>query len=240
MSAMTNKDNLYNKPADQIVDFAFDAAVVGVFPDMIRRSVPGYEVLVPMTGLMAARALGESGRAYDLGCSLGATTLAILAHNPAPNIEVIGVDKSEPMISGAREAIDDPRAEFVCADIDGFDVSDANVVIFNLVLQFLDPARRLAVLRAVREQMHPSGILLVSEKVRNDDTYVHDLFDRHHLDFKRANGYSDLEISQKRSAIENVMRIDSEAIHRERFREAGFETCIQWYRCLNWASFYVK
>jgi len=237
---MTNIDDIYNKPVDQIVDFAFDASVVGVFPDMIRRSVPGYEVMVPMTGLMAARALGEQGRAYDLGCSLGATTLAILKHNASPNIEVIGVDSSEPMIEGARRAIDDPRAQFLCADIDGYDLDGADVVIFNLVLQFLDPERRLELLKSVRTQMNPSAILLVSEKVRNDDAQIHDLFDQHHLDFKRANGYSELEISQKRNAIENVMRIDSEEQHRQRFHDAGFNTCIQWYRCLNWASFFVR
>ena len=237
---MSERDKVYSQPRPQIVDFAFDESVAAVFPDMIRRSVPGYETMVPMTGLIAARHLGEDGLAYDLGCSLGATTHAILANTEAANVRVIGVDSAAAMIEGARAAITDPRASFMHAPLQEVDVTGARVVILNLVLQFLEPDIRLAVLTDIREQMAPDGLLLVSEKVRNDDGELHDLFDGHHLAWKRANGYSDIEVSQKRTALENVMKIDSEEAHHERFATAGFTRVVQWYRCLNWASFIVS
>ncbi len=64
------------------------------------------------------------------------------------------------------------------------------------------------------------------------------LIDLHH-DFKRANGYSELEISQKRSAIENVMRPDSKKSHKERFAQIGFTSFDVWFQCFNFGSMFA-
>jgi tRNA (cmo5U34)-methyltransferase len=77
----------------------------------------------------------------------------------------------------------------------------------------------------------------VSEKIGFDDAAVHDYYTALHLAFKRANGYSELEISQKRQALENVMIPDTIATHEKRLRTAGFARSELWFRCLNWASF---
>lgn len=234
------RDKVYSESKSQIVDFAFTEEVTAVFPDMIRRSVPGYETVIPMTGLIAARHLGANAHAYDLGCSLGATTLAILTQNSSPHIHVTGVDTSLPMITGARAAITDKRATFVHQDLRDTDVSGANVVILNLVLQFIDPGERQQIVQTIREQIADHGLLIVSEKVRNSDPGLHDFYDTTHRAWKQANGYSELEVSQKRTALENVMKIDTEEIHEARFRAAGFSRVTQWYRCMNWASFLVR
>ena len=103
------KDDIFATKQSQIVDFVFDEQVVAVFPDMIRRSVPGYETVIPMTGLMAARHLNDGDCAYDLGCSLGATSLAILQQTSLPNITVIGVDNAPAMIEQAQVQLTDPE-----------------------------------------------------------------------------------------------------------------------------------
>lgn len=234
------RDEVFRHNQAQIVDFAFTEEVTAVFPDMIRRSVMGYETMVPVTGLAAARHLGKSGLAFDLGCSLGATTLAILQQNESADIHICGIDSSAPMIEGAKQAITDPRAEFRLQDIRDTDVSGADVVVLNLVLQFLEPTERLPLLRSLQTQLQKTGLLIVSEKVRHSDPEEHAYYDELHLAWKKANGYSELEIAQKRSALENVMQIDTEAAHEERFREAGFTRVRQWYRCMNWASFLVQ
>lgn len=232
------RDEVY-KSEKQIVDFAFSEEVADVFPDMIRRSIPGYETIIPLTGLIAAHHLGEAGTALDLGCSLGASTLSVLQQTTAANIRIVGVDSSEAMIARARDLVTDSRATFRCEDLTTIDVSDARVIICNFVLQFLDPGQRLPLLSRWRQQMAEDGMLVVSEKVSNSDSTVAGYFDDTHLAWKRANGYSELEVSQKRTALENVMKIDSETDHVERFTTAGFGNTIQWYRCLNWASFIV-
>ena len=162
-----SKDDIFAIKQNQIVDFVFDEQVVAVFPDMIRRSVPGYETVIPMTGLMAARHLNDGDCAYDLGCSLGATSLAILQQTSLPNITVIGVDNAPAMIEQAQVQLTDPRARFECADLTEFAVTDAKVVVLNFVMQFLAPAARLPLLKRLRSQMRSDGLLIVSEKLTN-------------------------------------------------------------------------
>jgi tRNA (cmo5U34)-methyltransferase len=235
-----SKDEIFATPQSQIVDFVFDEQVVAVFPNMIRRSVPGYETVIPMTGLMAARHLNDGDTAYDLGCSLGATTLAILQQTTSPNVSVIGVDNAPAMIAQARERLSDPRARFECADLTEFTVTDAKVVVLNFVMQFLPPAARLPLLQRLRSQMRSDGLLIVSEKTHQSDADLQKFYDSTHLAWKRANGYSELEVSQKRQSLEQVMIVDSEDIHNQRFSDAGFGHSQTWFRCMNWASFLVE
>ena len=226
------RDRLFDTPR-QLVDFAFDEAVADVFPDMIRRSVPGYETVVALTGLLAARHLGEGGRCYDLGCSLGASTVAVLRAMGTTPCEILAVDSSAAMLDKARRVPEfDERVEWVEADVRELPIERAQVVILNYVLQFLPRGDRLPLLRRIRAGLSSDGVLIVSEKLAAGD-----YFDGLHLDFKRANGYSELEVSQKRAALENVMRIDTEDTHLARFRDAGFGAARVWFRCLNWASF---
>lgn len=241
---MTGRDEVYREARGQLVDFAFDERVAAVFPDMIRRSVPGYETVVPLTGLLAARALRAPGatpaRAYDLGCSLGATALALLRQADGLDCEVIGIDAAPAMIDRARELIDDPRLTLRCEDIRRAALEPARAITLNYVLQFLPPSDRLAMLERIRTALAPDGVLLLAEKIRFEDPGTQHEFEAAHLDYKRANGYSELEISQKRSALENVMIIDTEEIHLERLAAAGFGRVRRFYQCLNWAAFEAK
>lgn len=235
------RDEVYANAQPHLVDFAFSAEVAAVFPDMIRRSVPGYETVVPMTGLLAARHLKDHDMAVDLGCSLGATCQAILSQNPAPNVTVIGIDSSAPMIEGAREINTDPRATFIEGDFTSAQhaaqIFGARVITLNFVLQFLPPEQRSEVMQNLYQALAPGGMLLLSEKVQNPDPSWQEFYDSNHLAWKRANGYSELEVSQKRAALENVMRVDSEDNHTLRLTAVGFERVQQWYKCMNWASF---
>ena len=231
----TERDRLFAKPRD-LVDFVFDASVAEVFPDMIRRSVPGYEAVVPLTGLIAAKHLPEGGRCYDLGCSLGAATQSVLRAVGDMPCEIVAVDNSAAMLEKAREfAVKtgvDARVRWVRADIRDVPLEDAAVVVLNYTLQFLPPPERLPLLRRIRGALTDAGVLVLAEKLAASD-YFRDL----HLRFKRANGYSELEIAQKRDALENVMRVDSEDAHLERLRSAGFARAAVWFRCLNWGAF---
>ncbi len=133
------RDRLFDAPRD-LVDFTFDESVVDVFPDMIRRSVPGYDTVVGMAGVIAARHLGKGGRCYDLGCSLGASTHSVLhAMGDAP-CEIVAVDDSAAMIQRAREIANrETRVRWLEADVRAVDLERADVVILNYTLQFLAP-----------------------------------------------------------------------------------------------------
>jgi len=226
------------------VDFVFDDAVANVFPDMIRRSVPGYETVVPLTALLAARHLRTLPpgvrTCYDLGCSLGATTLAVLHQLGDLQATVIGVDNAPAMIERARAQIMDPRVHFDLGDICDLPLQAAGVVILNYVLQFIPPTDRLQLLTGIRAALGEHGLLIVSGKIRFGDPTEQAFHEAAHLDFKRANGYQELEISGKRSALERVMILDTEEDLRASFAAAGFSTVRKWYQCPNWASFLVS
>ncbi len=235
-----SQDTLFADPLGEITPFAFDANVARVFPDMIRRSVPGYATIVSMTGLMAARYAQPDTRLYDLGCSLGASTLAMRQHVHSSGCEIIAVDNSTAMLERCRSVLDtdthDLPVQLVCADLEDVTVSRASVVILNFTLQFVPQARRDAVIQAIYDGLVPGGIMVLSEKVMFDDPHLDQLnIDLHHQ-FKRANGYSELEIAGKRSALENVLVPETLDAHRARIRTAGFASCDVWFQCFNFAS----
>ncbi|MCF7982898.1 MAG: carboxy-S-adenosyl-L-methionine synthase CmoA [Thiohalocapsa sp.] len=218
-------------------DFVFDERVARVFPDMLERSVPCYRELVRLIGIVAARLAGPHALVYDLGCSLGACSASMLARIGDPHLRIIAVDNAPAMVEGLRARLPDAivagRIEARCADIADVEIENARLVLLNLTLQFLPPARRLAELRRIRAGLLPGGALLLVEKVVWPDPGHDALMSELFADFKRANGYSELEIGRKRAALERVLIPDSIEVHEARLREAGFVRIERWFQCLN-------
>jgi len=239
-----SRDRLFTECQPDLADFAFDERVAAVFPDMIRRSVPGYADLIANLGPIAARYAQTDSRIYDLGCSLGAASLSMRARVRAAGCRIVAVDNSAAMLERAAAALAAqpspsaaaPAIDFQLADLRDLALPRASVVVLNFTLQFLPPADRDALLARIRSALLPGGALLLAEKLAFDDPREQALFDALHADFKRANGYSALEIAQKRSALERVMIPESAAAHRDRLRRAGFERVHCWQRCLNFAA----
>lgn len=235
-----NKDSIYASPLADIEAFKFDEKVASVFPDMIKRSVPGYQAIIAAIGLLAGRFARPNSVCYDLGCSLGAATFSMLQHIHAPNCRIIAVDNSPAMISRFHERLqkEAPNAniEIRCADIRDISIENASVVVLNFTLQFIPLENRPAFLRKIQEGLLPGGLLILSEKLRVDDVRQQDLqTDMHHA-FKRAQGYSELEISQKRSALENVLIPETFKTHQGRLLDAGFSSAEVWFQYFNFAS----
>lgn len=235
-----DKDNIYAAPLQQMVDFRFDERVVSVFPDMIQRSVPGYATLISNIGTMASRYVQANSHCYDLGCSLGAVSLSLRHAIQQPDCKIIAVDNSQAMIAKARDVLaeDEPSlpVELLCADINAVTIEKASVVVMNFTLQFIAPELRLALIQKIYEGMLPGGILILSEKLAFDAPQTNQFHIDSHHDFKRANGYSDLEISQKRSALEKVLIPETLSQHQTRLQQAGFSFVEKWYQCFNFVS----
>jgi SAM-dependent methyltransferase len=339
ISAMnTESDNLFDCADAPVRPFRFDAEVVRVFPDMVRRSVPGYLEMVELIGLVARRLALPDGVCYDLGCSLGAVTDAILRQTPPP-VRVIAVDNAPEMIAGliARlqipeipsnplfsqegerdahfdqsppaplflrgekeespqlpllkgenkspqppllkgekekplfekgsikppfekgtlekppfekgglggfeigrlggfQGADTNRVTPICADVETVPISAAAVVVLNLTLQFIAPERRLALLARIHAGLRPGGALILVEKIAPAPDRNGALLTELHADFKRAQGYSELAISRKRAALEQVLVPDSIATHEQRLTAAGFSDVMRWYQSLNFVA----
>jgi len=234
------KDTVYADPMSTVDAFRFDASVADVFQDMIERSVPGYGLILQLIGSLAERFAQPGTRVYDLGCSLGASTLQLRRHVP-DNCQVIGVDNSEAMVDRCRAnlARDHSAAayEIRLEDIADTVIDNASIVVLNFTLQFIPDPERQGVLKRIAEGIRPGGILLLAEKVRYEDDELQSLMTELHHDFKKYQGYSDLEIAQKRAALENVLVPNTDSEHLERLEAAGFSRQIQCVRCLNFEAF---
>ena len=239
--AMTDeKDRVYSKPLSTIDAFQFDATVADIFQDMIERSVPGYGFILQMIGSLAERYALASSNVYDLGCSLGASTLQLRRHVPATS-HVIGVDNSKAMLDRckANMARDHSAAsyELLLEDLRTTCIENASMIVLNFTMQFIPDKERRHLLKRIADGMLPGGILLLAEKVRFESSSENNLMTDLHHDFKRYQGYSDLEIAQKRAALENVLVPNTSAEHMERLSSAGFSSLQKCVRCLNFEAF---
>ncbi|MDO3384182.1 carboxy-S-adenosyl-L-methionine synthase CmoA [Gilvimarinus algae] len=235
-----SRDNLYANPLAQVDRFSFDQRVVDVFPDMIKRSVPGYPTILNMIGTLAERYAAADSQCYDLGCSLGAATLAMRHRIRAANCRIVAVDNSPAMIARARQIMDadsqEVPVELVQARLQDMEIARASLVVLNFTLQFVPIEERDLLLKRIAEGLNPGGVLILSEKVAFADAPHQALMTELHHEFKRANGYSELEIAQKRTAIDNVLIPESLEQHRNRLKAAGFASVDVWFQCLNFAS----
>lgn len=240
---MSQKDKLFSAPINKMGDFTFDEQVAQVFPDMIQRSVPGYSNIISAIGMLSERFVTPNSVLYDLGCSLGAATLSMRRHINQPGCRIIGVDNSPAMVERCKLHIQSYRSEtpvdIIEADIRNVEIENASVVVLNFTLQFLSPEDRFSLLQKIYQGLNPGGILILSEKYVFTDSRTNNLLIDLHHDFKRANGYSELEISQKRSAIENVMLPDSIEAHKQRFADIGFSSYDVWFQCFNFGSMFA-
>lgn len=244
-----NLDNIYKDSLDKVVDFKFDEQTVGVFPDMINRSVPGYSTLISLSGMIAASCIEENDLVYDLGSSLGATTMSIVKHAEQRKFKLIAVDQSKPMLQKCQQLFPDhkkdsqPVIEWCHGDLNQMQLQSAKVITMNLVMQFIEPELRHQLLMKIYDALAPNGVFLLAEKVTtniSDSLNQQNILDEAHILFKKTNGYSELEIAQKRKALEKAMRIDSEAEHIKRLKEIGFSTVEPYFQALNFKGWIVK
>lgn len=237
---MQKKDNIYEQPLEYTGNFVFDEKVARVFPDMVKRSVPGYSNVIAGTGLIAAEYIQPGSRYYDLGCSVGASTFAALEQIRQDDFEIICVDNSASMIEQCQQNIAAAnhagKVSCICADIQDIGIINASVVILNYTLQFVPLEHRDALLQAIHHGMNPGGVLVLSEKLAFDSQAEQLHQTRLHEAFKRTQGYSELEIAQKRAALENVLIPESLDTHLQRLARAGFRDAQLWFRSINFAS----
>lgn len=234
-------DTLFQTPWHGVGGFRFDEQVASVFPDMIRRSVPGYGQVIGLSALIAKRHAQPHTHLYDLGCSLGATTLAMAEQVTEPGCRVIAIDNSDAMLARARalaadRLIDPLPIDWIKADITDCVFEPASVMAMNFTLQFIDPTLRSELIDRIYAALTPGGVLVMAEKVMLEAPTAQAMLTDLHHDFKRANGYSELEIASKRQAIETVLIPETTETHVERLKQAGFSEVIECFHCLNFKA----
>ena len=204
-------DKVFAHRRDAISDFDFGKETARVFDNMLERSVPFYSEMQRMVGELVGTFAVDNTSIWDLGCSTCNTFLA-LEHQveDKAGIQFVGLDNSEEMLSRARKKILQAGSKLSYdlryADLnEPVEITNASVVLSLLTLQFVRPLHRERLLKDVYRGLNDNGCLILIEKVIGEDSFFSRQFIEYYYEFKRRNGYSDLEIAQKREALENVL-----------------------------------
>lgn len=237
------RDSIFNKKRKHIDDFNFNHEVAAVFDDMVERSIPNYGEVHRIVADMVRRYLPDNAVVYDLGCSTGSTI--VLMHQTAvaagKKINIIGVDASKAMLERCQAKLDQHKvsATLIEGDLLTLDLEECDLVIMDYTLQFIPLEQRTILLSNIYESLKPGGRFVLAEKIASDKTKIQEMITDLYYDFKRRNGYSELEISQKREALENVMTPLTPSQQISMLEVAGFrevDMVFRWYNFAAWLA----
>lgn len=237
----SKQDLLFSRKRKLIQNFNFGKETTAVFDDMLSRSIPFYEEIQRMIREMAATFAVPGTNIYDLGCSTCNTFIGMNGSMP-PDLNYIGLDSSQDMLDKAREKLIsvgfNKNFELILCDLNKpIPIKNASVVILNLTLQFIRPLHRERMIQNIVQGMNEGGCLLLVEKVLSPNSTINRLFIKYYYDFKKKNGYSELEIAQKREALENVLIPYHFEENRELLLNNGFKSCDSFFRWYNFCGF---
>ncbi|QEN04028.1 carboxy-S-adenosyl-L-methionine synthase CmoA [Thiospirochaeta perfilievii] len=242
---MAKIDKVFSNPLGEIPPFTFNEKVAHVFDDMAERSIPFYREVQKMITDLSLTFFQEGSKIYDLGCSTATTSALVyqgLIDRGVTDFTIKGIDNSEAMCEEARIKLDSLGAskDHVSISLGDFlqeEIHDASVVIMNYTLQFTDPLKREAIIKKIYNGLRHNGILLVSDKLLQTNTDISRTFIDKYYNMKRLNGYSELEISQKREALENVLIPYTLEEETALFTQCGFKGVDAFFSWYNFTSF---
>lgn len=234
------KDEVFRDEIEKVSDFKFGANVAKVFDDMVNRSVPFYGEIQRMMAELAADHAREETFVYDLGCSTG-TTMIGMDTMVDQDIKFIGIDDSQEMLDKCKSKLMEigfsRPYELRCADLgQGIKIENASVVVLCLTLQFVRPIYRERLLIDIYNGLNPGGVLILVEKILAEENNFNRDFINYYYNYKRRNNYSELEISQKREALENVLVPYKLSENITLLRDQGFAHCEVFFKWYNFAG----
>jgi len=236
-SAITDRNFAIPQPAH---DFKFGAETASVFDDMVNRSVPYYEEIQRMVCELAVSFAAHGTNLYDIGCATG-TTLSLLGNLLDKDVQLIGMDNSDEMLEKATHKFRNlpckDRMKLVNANLNDLPkIENGSVVIMLLTLQFVRPLNRGKLIKEIFNGLNTNGCLILVEKVTGSCTLLNRLFIEYYYNYKRHMGYSDLEISQKREALENILIPYHQEENRKLILESGFTHIEEFFRWYNFSG----
>ena len=239
-TASVDQDEVFKDQINKVSDFKFGTKVVSVFDDMVSRSVPFYGEIQRMVAELAAAHAQPGTSVYDLGCSTG-TTFLIVDELVEEDISFVGIDDSAEMIAKCDAKLKQAGLtrpyELVVGDLhQELNIENASVVVLCLTLQFVRPLYREQLLKNIYAGLNQGGVLILVEKVLTENSLFNRDFIKYYYNYKRMNGYSELEISQKREALENVLIPYKLSENVNMLENVGFRHCETFFKWYNFSG----
>jgi tRNA (cmo5U34)-methyltransferase len=224
------KDEVFTKKIEK--KFEFDESVASVFDDMLSRSIPFYDANSALIIDLICKRQKEGLKVLDLGSST-AKFLLMLHNRMQTKMHLKGIDNSAAMNERAKRKIQAFGADITIEDrnILTYPYEREDIVVANYTLQFIRPIERLKLVQKIAHNLNDEGVFFFCEKVIFDNKRLDKEIIDVYYDYKKAQGYSEYEIAQKREALENVLVPFSIEENIKMCKEAGFreaDTIFQW------------
>ncbi len=233
------KDNIFDKPITK--KFEFDEAVASVFDDMLSRSVPFYNEVRQLIISIIISQEEENKKVLDLGSST-AKFLLDLNSQMKTNMRLKGIDNSKAMLQRANQKCQafGANIELSYADMLDYEYKDEDIVVANYTLQFIRPIHRVKLVEKISNSLKDNGTFIFSEKVVFKDKVLDKELIDIYYNYKKEQGYSQYEISQKREALENVLIPFTIEENIQMCKDAGFKKITTIFQWANFVTFVAK
>ena len=234
-----DKDKVFTQSMEK--KFEFDEAVASVFDDMLSRSVPFYDEVRKLVISFILLEQKEGLKVLDLGSST-AKFLLDLHSKMSVSMKLKGIDNSQAMLDRAEQKCQafGANIELELADMLSYNYKEEDIIVANYTLQFIRPIQRLELIKKIYTGLKDEGMFIFSEKIVFENKVLDKQMIDIYYDYKKEQGYSEFEITQKREALENVLIPFTIKENIQMCKDAGFtkvETVFQW---ANFVTFVVK
>lgn len=220
--------------------WSFDAEVATVFDDMLRRSIPQYDMMRQLVFDIGCEFVRPFSHIIDLGCSRG-DAMAPFIEKYRESVHYIGIDTSEPMLAVARERFEKWSKDGVVTikNVDlrhGYPPYPATLTLAILTIQFTPLEYRLQILDKIYQNLAPGGAFIMVEKLMGTSAALDSCFTDLYLRIKQNNGYSQEEIVRKKMALEGVLVPLPANVNEDFLSRVGFKQIDCFWRWLNFAG----
>ncbi|EAK0848154.1 carboxy-S-adenosyl-L-methionine synthase CmoA [Campylobacter lari] len=229
------KDEIFKKPLEK--QFEFDKSVASVFDDMVSRSVPFYTQNLKLIVELIDHFAPQNAKICDLGCSTASLLLAL--YEKRKDFLLSGVDEANAMLEIAKNKCQafGARVEFYQKNLDDFDFFKNDVFIATYTLQFIRPPKRQELVDKIYQNLNENGMFVFSEKILYEDVKIAKKMIQIYEQYKLEQGYSKLEISTKREALENVLIPYTQNENITMLKKAGFSKVESVFKWVNFETF---
>jgi tRNA (cmo5U34)-methyltransferase len=218
----------------------FDSAVADVFDDMLRRSIPQYNVMRQACLRLAAHFRQPDTDVLDLGCSRGQAIADLMGVCGGAN-HFLGVDVSRPMLEAARDrfasGIRDGSVRIEELDLRyAYPQCRASVTFAVLTLQFIPVEYRSRIVQNVHRHTVDGGAFIFVEKVLGATPAIDELMIGYYHRMKARHGYTQDAIERKRLSLRGVLVPATARWNEDLLRSAGFGQIDCFWRWMNFAG----
>ncbi|EAK5847067.1 carboxy-S-adenosyl-L-methionine synthase CmoA [Campylobacter lari] len=229
------KDEIFKKPLEK--QFEFDKSVASVFDDMVSRSVPFYTQNLKLIVELIDHFAPQNARICDLGCSTASLLLAL--YEKRKDFLLNGVDEANAMLEIAKSKCQafGARVDFYQKNLDDFEFFKNDVFIATYTLQFIRPPKRQELVDKIYQNLNENGIFVLSEKILYEDVKIAKKMIQIYEQYKLEQGYSKLEISSKREALENILIPYTQNENIAMLKKAGFSKVESVFKWVNFETF---